>query len=467
MSKLEKPIKAKKALTLCVVCALVCSLLTAAYVYASSPSTFQVITSGVVPGAEYMTVFLDTGVYYAKNMYGGISYSSTNATYVLQSALSLGGSIFIKAGTYNIGQLRPVSNSIIKGEGNGTILKLLAGANTPVIYIGSNAYDVEVCNLNIDGNGINQAVGSYSTGVKIGSGNHISVHDNFIHDTGSSGIEAGNVGSADYVDYDIYNNVITDVGQVDAGDGIGLEPVSGYSIQDCAIHNNVISDCNRYGIMFYREVNNNAIYSNQISNVGTGTVYGYGIVITGSYNSIYGNTIRDTTATSGKGINLVNTDSLTYYPTGNTVTANTIYNFVTGISISGINSTGNTITANTVSSCTTGFAEINNAYGNTFSSNKPISCGTTYGLNTTTSLFGASNMKWGTVYANDTTAVAHGLGDTPDVVLVCANSYTGNYTASASNYNATHFLIQLTNIKTGVAPTEYNIVVSWIAIKDD
>lgn len=107
MSKLDKPIKAKKALTLCIVCALVCSLLTAAYVYASSPATFQVITSGQYPGAPSYTIFVDNGVYYAKNAFGGISWSSTNAPTVFQNVCNAlnttGGTITISAGTYNLG----------------------------------------------------------------------------------------------------------------------------------------------------------------------------------------------------------------------------------------------------------------------------------------------------------------------------------------------------------------------------
>lgn len=124
MSKLDKPIKAKKALTLCIVCALVCSLLSAAYVYASSPSTFQVITSGIVPGSPTFTVFMDSGVCYAKNTYGGISYSSTNASYVLNSALAV-GNVEVKDGNYTLTSKVLIDDDgrQLIGQGSNTIFK--------------------------------------------------------------------------------------------------------------------------------------------------------------------------------------------------------------------------------------------------------------------------------------------------------------------------------------------------------
>lgn len=77
MLRLNQKVSIKKVVLIIIASCLVCSLLTAA-VFASSPLTFQVITSGVVSGAPTYTVFIDNAIYYAKNAYGAISYSDTD-----------------------------------------------------------------------------------------------------------------------------------------------------------------------------------------------------------------------------------------------------------------------------------------------------------------------------------------------------------------------------------------------------
>jgi hypothetical protein len=64
----------------------------------SGSDTFT-ISSGIYPGSSSYTVYVEDGVYYAKNAYGAVSYSNADASYVLQSALDNGLSVELKAGS--------------------------------------------------------------------------------------------------------------------------------------------------------------------------------------------------------------------------------------------------------------------------------------------------------------------------------------------------------------------------------
>lgn len=78
----------KKALIVSVLCCLMISS-TAAYLAAAVASDYyQVITGGQYPGAPSFTIYAQDGVYYAKNQYGGISWSSTDVNTVIQNAIN-------------------------------------------------------------------------------------------------------------------------------------------------------------------------------------------------------------------------------------------------------------------------------------------------------------------------------------------------------------------------------------------
>jgi len=74
------------------------------YIYADTPSSTFWISSGVYPGAPSYTVWKEGSNYFAKDAYGEIEFSGTNATDVIINSLDglgqTGGRILVEKGTY-------------------------------------------------------------------------------------------------------------------------------------------------------------------------------------------------------------------------------------------------------------------------------------------------------------------------------------------------------------------------------
>jgi len=155
--KFEKQVSLKWAIALVLIACLVSSSIVY-YVFAVSPSSTFTISSGVYPGAPSYTVWREGSNYFAKDANGEIDYSGTNASYVIESAinaLTAGGKIFIKAGTYILSAtLNLVNNLILEGEGFSTILRD-ESQNTVspqnVIYA-SGKNKIAIRNLMVQGN---------------------------------------------------------------------------------------------------------------------------------------------------------------------------------------------------------------------------------------------------------------------------------------------------------------------------
>lgn len=86
----------------------------------TGPTSTVTLSGGPQPGAPTYTIFSEvaangTTIYYAKNAYGAISWSSTNASYVFNSALNSAngiGTVMVKPGRYTL------TNSITPIAGN-------------------------------------------------------------------------------------------------------------------------------------------------------------------------------------------------------------------------------------------------------------------------------------------------------------------------------------------------------------
>lgn len=157
----KKTIPLKKAIFLLIISCLTCILLTAA-VFASSPYTFQVITSGIVPGAPTFNIFLDSGIYYAKNQWGSISYSGVDCSTVFNDVVASGlaKTIEFSSGTFEITTALNVARNLwIKGTGTGaTTLScdttcFYAHGNASYVYWGIKISDMTITGSDT-GNGI-------------------------------------------------------------------------------------------------------------------------------------------------------------------------------------------------------------------------------------------------------------------------------------------------------------------------
>ena len=115
--------------------AVIIGVLLGAYIgYALTPTTTFTISPGVYPGAPDYTIWREGSNYFAKNKYGEIEFSGTNASQVIQSAINAltnGGKIFIHQGVYEINTPIILKEHItIVGEGG---IKSNSGKGTTVL----------------------------------------------------------------------------------------------------------------------------------------------------------------------------------------------------------------------------------------------------------------------------------------------------------------------------------------------
>jgi parallel beta-helix repeat protein len=129
--------------------------------------TTPTFTTGPFPGAPSYTVWPEGSTYFAKDAYGAIAFESSNASYIMNSALSSGGvdillgrgtfefsanGAYVKAG-YSV-EINLKNNTIIRGSGMGlTILKLVSISTTDRLdFFGSTQgiENVTIRDLTID-----------------------------------------------------------------------------------------------------------------------------------------------------------------------------------------------------------------------------------------------------------------------------------------------------------------------------
>lgn len=131
------------------------------------PNVFT-LSSGVYPGAPDYTIFVEGITYHCKNEYGVLTSSSTNASYLIQSAIDalpsgVGGEVKLEAGTYYIDTTIDISQGEVRlyGESKSdTILMLEAGADTDIISVTDSIWDSRVEDLMLHGNKDNNAAGN-------------------------------------------------------------------------------------------------------------------------------------------------------------------------------------------------------------------------------------------------------------------------------------------------------------------
>lgn len=243
-----------KVIALC----FLCSLITGIVVYAATPSTAVTISAGHYPNATSYTIFKDGSTYYAKNSYGAIIYSGTNATTVFQAIFDLNpDTVLIKEGTYDLNSIEIDSHCHITGEGWDTILDGSGLGNGEYIFV------------------LNGSLGSEKTDVTI---------ENLYFYTGYSGY----VGGAIYMNY-VYQNINIKNNQFECGE------VSGSSASAVAIRIDnsntgiVISD-NRIEHYTYRGINLQAVNAIEINGgmIGNGYAGSMGVFTYGADTVVRG-----------------------------------------------------------------------------------------------------------------------------------------------------------------------------------
>lgn len=145
---------------------------------------------------------------------GKISYSGIDASAVINAAitaLSSGGKIFIKAGTYNItAPIIPSSNLLLVGEGYATILSQTADINEVILI--QTVYRCQVANLRINGNKASRTTGTgihiKHVGAFVTEQNHV-VENVIIEDMDDYGVLADVTVTADCIRNIHFNKVVT------------------------------------------------------------------------------------------------------------------------------------------------------------------------------------------------------------------------------------------------------------------
>jgi parallel beta-helix repeat protein len=340
--------------------------------------------------ASYI-VFEDSGVYKAKNCSSGqIDYSSTNASYVINSALSslTGGRIWkekvLLKGTFDINtQLNVYDNTILEIDGR---LELTASITYMIYAI--NEVNIEIRGGVLDGNGIG-AIGIFFSncydcdieGAEIrdfaepaidlygSSGDGCygnTIKDNYIYNCAGGAID-GAIYLRNCDNNSVTGNYVNKVNKV--GPGIAVISTSYPTTQ--SEHNKVIGNTVINGGSSGYSVDDGITLNGDYNTASINHVYdspASGIDLHGAHVVCVGNTVKNSSGQSGWGaIHLVD---CTY----SSVTGNTIEGGITGINIGttddDFTSTyDNTISGNNIYGCTNGIrGRINRAtiIGNSF-----------------------------------------------------------------------------------------------------
>jgi parallel beta-helix repeat protein len=270
---------------------------------------------------------------------GVVDYSGSDAATVINAALSAmtsGGEIYLKAGTYALSSpiyLPNRRNILIAGEGNSTILSA-AGKYEAVIYLlGTSNSTIQ--NLAINGN-----ESSYDAkGISMAASDHVTVNNVVVQNCLEGGIMSYQGGYHKILNSRIVGNGAT---RSQAGFGSGIDfDSSSFSL----ISGNVVASNYNIGIWatgtsattYGYLITNNTVYDNGAAPPTTAGIQ-LGTSTLTVYNSTISNNIVEYNHQDGIWL---------YQANGNLVTGNTVYhNGDTGISMH--TATGNQIQANNV-----------------------------------------------------------------------------------------------------------------------
>lgn len=232
-----------------------------------SPATLVVAVQGSGARADYYTDGTNDEV-------------QINAAIVAASAVR--GKVFIKAGTYTINAaIVPLSNVMIQGEGNATIL---AGSGSQFSIMqnlatsGSPTTDIEICDLKIDGTNVSfTSLSPAIKGIYLQYSKRLKIHGVYVYNTWATGI-----GTDFLVDTQIDRCITESCGVrgVAAGMGTGCNGIGigtgAYAIEDWIVSNCIAVNCGNNGLMLEDQFQTTRSAGNMFANcLAVGNKFGY------------------------------------------------------------------------------------------------------------------------------------------------------------------------------------------------
>jgi parallel beta-helix repeat protein len=375
-----------------------------------SPPTAVIEQGSGVEPASYIIFKDDEGIVYAKNgSTGAIDFKSTNASYVIQSAidaLTNGGKIFIKAGTYTLNsQITVNANIAIIGEGYSSVFQWNLTDATDAITTGGD-YGV-IKGIRIVGNAM-----TTGSAIKI-KHRYWKILNNYfetwttIADHGAVMVDAATATPAYLlVDGNTFTHVHDGVSYIWSGKEMNYVTVSNNLFVDVQDGIESGSDWTIIGNVLY---------------VDDGSIPGgpeQAIVLGYNRNIVKGNIIIGTSTTRWvDGIQIT-------YAANNIVEGNIIVYATDGIDLTNSANYNNQVFNNQLISCTTA---IRRTTGNFIKNN-----------------VGFITENSGTATIANNGYIAHGLASTPTKILLTANS-TEPRIIQAIFQNSTHFKVGFWN----------------------
>ena len=269
------------------------------YTYATSPSTTPTFSSGPYPGAPTYTIYTNGSWYYAKNAYGAIDYSGTNASQIINSCI--GNNTWIKILQQTTDPIWIDSPIIIPDntlyctfEGQDIVqspqitggLKLSDGANCDMFRVGQCCHQIHWFDLGMTGNKAGQTLNN-SNGI------------HFVGTGCSSDCRIERCLIIDFTEHCIYIEKLLSASYILQN---YLENSYGDSIHACGLINSIVSgnflwSCHR-GIYMNSTAyacQDNTISENKISHQRYGNISSAGaiIIFNSTGNDILGNWIDD------------------------------------------------------------------------------------------------------------------------------------------------------------------------------
>lgn len=397
----------------------------------SSTLTMQTHSGGPNSGAPTYTIFKENSVCYAKDAYGAIAFSSTNAEVVLQNTIGSNRKVMVQPGDYLIDD-KLLIDQVVNFELFGTVgSSRIYTTQDEEIFVIARSSSIHIHDLKLEGD--SNAAKTQQTGISIydtvyntvienciisGLGydginilfgaNGTRIINNYVLNCGDDGINPGGGGATPTLNTIVANNYVSGSG----GDGIHVSEDSLFT----TVIGNHVDNVGEDGIGIYNSTSN-IIDGNIINSPGKrGIVAKYNA---GPYQTIVNNQIYD----SGEQGIFLAYDSHHSIISGNTIKNPTGY----AINLEGNALTDITVTNNIVSVASRGiYGNVNNSRieGNSFAGI------TQYGI----ALVG------GATYGNNS---------------IIGNSFSGTFSADVIYLTETHCIIS--NNKCNVVGSSYSV----------